>query len=76
MQLYYLCLLYFTTLTATTTTTTTTTTDNPLYTDTRYNDKTRYNEILTVMKPSLKRYQVVTNQEKNIVFNTLKCYNL
>ena len=30
-------------------------TDNPLYTDTRYNDKIRYNENLTVMKPSFKR---------------------
>ena len=30
-------------------------TDNPLYTDTRYNDKIRYNDNLTVTKPSLKR---------------------
>ena len=30
-------------------------TDNPLYTDTRYNDKIRYNDILTVTQPSLKR---------------------
>ena len=30
-------------------------TDNPLYTDTRYNDKSRYNDIFTVRKPSLKR---------------------
>ena len=28
-------------------------TDNPLYTDTRYNDKIRYNDNLTVTKPSL-----------------------
>ena len=32
-----------------------TTTDNPLYTDSRYNDKIRYNDNLTVMKASLKR---------------------
>ena len=31
------------------------TTDNPLYTDTRFNDKIRYNDNLTVTKPSLKR---------------------
>ena len=36
-------------------------TDNPLYTDIRYNDKIRYNDNLTVMKPSLKRQQLVTN---------------
>ena len=30
-------------------------TDNPLYTDTRYNDKIRYNDTLTVTKPSRKR---------------------
>ena len=30
-------------------------TENPLYTDTRYNDKTRYNDNLTVKKPLLKR---------------------
>ena len=30
-------------------------TDNPLYTDTRYNDKIRYNDKLTITKPSLKR---------------------
>ena len=30
-------------------------TDNPPYTDTRYNDKIRYNDNLTVTKPSLKR---------------------
>ena len=30
-------------------------TDNPLYTDTRYNDKVRYNYNFTVIKPSLKR---------------------
>ena len=28
---------------------------NPLYTDTRYNDKNRYNDNLYVKKPSLKR---------------------
>ena len=28
---------------------------NPLYTDTRYNGKNRYNNNLTVTKPSLKR---------------------
>ena len=36
-------------------------TDNPLYTDTRYNDKVRYNDNLTVTKPSLNRSQLVTN---------------
>ena len=30
-------------------------TDNPLYTDTRYNDKIRYTDNLNLMKPSLKR---------------------
>ena len=30
-------------------------TDNPLYTDTRYNDKIRYNDNLTVTQTSLKR---------------------
>ena len=30
-------------------------TDNPLYTDTRYNDKICYNDNLNVTKPSLKR---------------------
>ena len=29
--------------------------DNSLYTDIRYNDKIRYNDNLTVTKPSLKR---------------------
>ena len=30
-------------------------TDNPLYTDSRYNDKIRYNDNFTVTKPSLKQ---------------------
>ena len=30
-------------------------TDNPVYTDTRYNDKIRYNDNLTATKPLLKR---------------------
>ena len=30
-------------------------TDNPLYTNTRYKNNIRYNDNLTVMKPSLKR---------------------
>ena len=30
-------------------------TDNPLYTDSRYNDKVHDNDNLTVTKPSLKR---------------------
>ena len=30
-------------------------TDNPLYTDTRYNDKIHYNDNLTVTKPLLMR---------------------
>ena len=29
--------------------------DTPLYSDTRYNDEIRYNDNLTVMKPSFKR---------------------
>ena len=29
---------------------------NPLYTDTRYNDKIRYNDNLNATKPSLKRW--------------------
>ena len=36
-------------------------TDNPFYTDTRYNNKNRYNDNLTITKPSLKRWQFVTN---------------
>ena len=38
--------------------------DNLLYTDTRYNNKICYNDNLTVKKPSLKRYQLVTNYAK------------
>ena len=37
------------------------TADNPLYTDTLYNDKIRYNDNLTVTKPMRKRQQLVTN---------------
>ena len=36
-------------------------TDNPFYSETRYNDKIRYNDNLTVAKPSLKKKQLVTN---------------
>ena len=36
-------------------------TDNTLFTDTLYNDEIRYNDNLTVTKPSLKRKQIVTN---------------
>ena len=36
-------------------------TDNPLYTNTRYNDKIRYNDNLNVTKPSLKRGQLMRN---------------
>ena len=37
-------------------------TDDPLYTDTRYNNKIRYNDNLTaVKKPLLKRQHLVTN---------------
>ena len=36
-------------------------TNNPLYTDTRYNDKIHYNDNLPVTKPLLKRLQLVTN---------------
>ena len=46
-------------------------TENPLSTDTRYNDKIRYNDNLSVKKPSLVRQQLVTNYD-NIVFNTIK----
>ena len=35
-------------------------TNNTLYTETRYNDKIRYNDNLTVTKPSLKMLQLVT----------------
>ena len=34
---------------------------NPLYTDTRYNDKIHYNNNLTSTKPSLKRRQLILN---------------
>ena len=46
---------------------------NPLYTDTRYNDKIRYNDNLTVMKPLL---QVTLSHKlcKNIVYDTLKTH--
>ena len=45
--------------------------DNPLYTDTRYNDKILYNDNLT---HETFAYEVTTihNLCKNIVFNTLK----
>ena len=39
-------------------------TDNPLYTDSRYNNKIRYNDNLAVTKPSLKREQLVANYER------------
>ena len=34
---------------------------NPLYTDTRYNDKIRYNDNLNATKPSPKRCQLMRN---------------
>ena len=34
---------------------------NPLYIDTRYNDKIRYNDNLNVTKPALKRWQLMRN---------------
>ena len=42
-----------------------TNTENPLYTDTRYNDKIRYNDNLAVMKPSLIIYSQIM-QENSI----------
>ena len=33
---------------------------NTLYTNTQYNDKIRYNDNLFIMKPSLKRWQLMT----------------
>ena len=45
--------------------------DNPLYTDTRYNDKIRYNDNLTVTKPLLRWLQSL-KLCKNFVFYTLK----
>ena len=36
------------------------TTDNPLYTDTRYNDKNCYNDNLTVTKPLQTRKHLAT----------------
>ena len=48
---------------------------NPLYTDTRYNDKIRYNENLNVTKPSLKKRRLMRNYAKksssNIYFGYL-----
>ena len=37
---------------------------NPFYTDTRYNDKIRYNDNLNVTKPSLKRWRLMRNYAK------------
>ena len=45
-------------------------THNPLYTDTRYNDKIRYDNNMTDTKPSLQR-QLVTKYAR-IVYLTLK----
>ena len=39
---------------------------NPLYTDTRYNDKIRYNDNLNVTKPSLKRWRLMKNYAKTL----------
>ena len=39
---------------------------NPLYTDTRYNDKFRYNDNLNVTKPLLKKRRLMRNYAKNI----------
>ena len=36
-------------------------TENPLYTDTRYKNKSHYNDNLNVKKPSLKRLQLMRN---------------
>ena len=34
---------------------------NPLYTETRYNDKIRYNDFMTGTKPSLTSWQLIRN---------------
>ena len=55
------------------------TTDNPLYTDTRFNDKIRQNDNLNVTKPSQKRKRLVSNYtrilylllQRNICFGYL-----
>ena len=39
---------------------------NPLYTDTRYNDKILYNDNLNVTKPSLKRWRLMRNNAKTL----------
>ena len=39
---------------------------NPLYTDTRYNDKIRYNDNLNVMKHSLRRWRLMKNYAKTL----------
>ena len=39
---------------------------NPLYTDTRYNGKIRYNDNLNVTKPSLKRWEIMQKTLHNI----------
>ena len=47
-------------------------TDNPLYTNTRYSDKLRYDDNLTVTKSFAKEVTISHKLSKNIVFNTLK----
>ena len=42
---------------------------NPLYTDTRYNDKIRYNDNLSVTKPLLKKRRLMRNYAKKIARN-------
>ena len=39
---------------------------NPLYTDTRHNDKVRYNDNLNVTKPLLKRWRLMRNYAKTL----------
>ena len=39
---------------------------NPLYTDTRYNDKIRYNDNLSVTKPLLKKRRLMRNYAKTL----------
>ena len=44
-------------------------TDNPFYPDTRYNDKVRYDDNLTVPKPSIKKWQLMRNHARILHLN-------
>ena len=49
---------------------------NPLYNDTRYNDKIHYNDNLNVTKPSLKELTVNEKLCKNIALKLQEIYVL